>query len=84
MTTTKKTTKKNSKPVATTIKRGRGRPASFPADVATRAMLSTIPVDSITQLHELKTKWGVNLNQALARVLQRAHKDTFRSRSKKS
>jgi len=81
MSTTKNASKKANKNVATTIKRGRGRPASFP-DQECRAILSTIPVESIAQLHALREKWGVNLNQALARVLQRAHKDAFRSRSK--
>lgn len=83
MTDTKKSIKKNVKPIATTIKRGRGRPASFPGQEC-RAILSTIPEENIAQLHELKAKWGCNLNQTLVRVLARAHKDAFRSRSKKA
>ena len=72
-------TKSKTKAVSTTIKRGRGRPASFP-DQETKAFLTTIPVDTIAQLHELREKWGVNMNQAIARLAQRAHKDAFRSR----
>jgi len=67
--------------IATTIKRGRGRPASFP-DQETKAFLTTVPVDTIGQLKEMAEKWGLNLNQAIARVAERAHKDAFRIRSK--
>ena len=79
MSTTKNANKKANKNVATTIKRGRGRPASFPGQEC-RAVLSTIPVESIAQLHELNTKWGVNINQAIVRMIARSHKDAFRNR----
>jgi hypothetical protein len=83
MSTTKKASKNANATIAVTIKRGRGRPASFPGQEC-RAILSTIPEENIAQLHELKAKWGLNLNQTLVRVLARAHKDAFRSRSKKT
>lgn len=79
MSTTKKASKKANKTVAVTIKRGRGRPASFPGTI-TKGFLTTIPVEAIAQLHELQVKWGVNLNQAVTRMIERSHKDAFRNR----
>lgn len=77
-------TKTKKKTVATDApKRGRGRPASFPG-IDTVAFLAKIPVESREKVRELATKRGENIDQTLNRMIERAHKDAFRARSKKA
>lgn len=64
-------------------KRGRGRPASFPG-IDTVAFLAKIPVESREKVRELASKRGENIDQTLNRMIERSHKEAFRSRSKKA
>ena len=80
MKTTKNATK-NTKNVIEAPKRGRGRPASFPG-IETVAFLAKIPQTSREMVRELAKKRGENIDQTLAKLIERGHKDAFRSRAK--
>lgn len=72
---------KNISPVVETPKRGRGRPASFPG-IETVAFLAKIPQTAREMVRELAKKRGENIDQTLNRLIERGHKDAFRSRAK--
>lgn len=81
MKATKNATKNSNKNVIEAPKRGRGRPASFPG-IDTVAFLAKIPVSARAMVRELASKRGENIDQTLNRLIERGHKDAFRSRAK--
>ena len=58
-------------------------PASFPG-IDTVAFLAKIPVTARDMVREVATKRGENIDVTLNRMIERAHKDAFRARSKKA
>jgi|APSaa5957512576_1039674.scaffolds.fasta_scaffold43670_1 hypothetical protein len=66
------------------IKRTVGRPASFPANVETKAFLKKLPVDAIAMVRELAERRGQNLDFTLDQMIRRSFREATRSRSKKS
>lgn len=62
-----------------TVKRGPGRPASFPG-VETVAFLAHIPTETREMVRNLAEKRGEPVNVTLDRMIQRAFKDANRSR----